>query len=356
MLGKFAKKLKRLLGKLSSNNDLNEQSNTVLRSGPAASASRLSDYDQYKHFLDEEDAYYRNMWDRSATTDKTIYTKEFFVYGSLQPGNMNFDRLKEETIKAERVEVPGYIRILHSGFGGLHPHPALPQGGTAMTWGLPETTPQEFEPSEQTEYAKGWILTLQGTIKFFNMLDAFEGFYPYGKYAGAGSYERRALWINGRWMWSYPMPKDNPNLEKIYEWTDDTITQGWRSRGYSSYSSNRGSTGSTGTTASNSGYSYASSWACSDDDYSDEEAIYAGCYKKPLALPAPKESENGRLDEWDSESTPEWVFEARRELEGKFTGRASGFEDPKEWSKEEEELLKGDAWKGFVEEHLAAPF
>lgn len=371
MLGKYAKKLGKILARMASNpkEDMDLQPSKPTNNISTNKSHRAA----YDDFLNEEDSYYKSWWEykqgkTAQIMDNTIYEKEFFVYGSLQPGNMNWDRLKEETIKAERVKVPGYIRVLRSGFGGFHPNPLLPQSNTADGWDLPVNPPEySFLPNDETEMAKGWILTLKGTLKFFTMLDQFEGFYPGSRYPGCGSYERRAIWVNERWVWTYPMPRDDNSLQKIDEWTDDTLNMGWRSRSYSQWNYASGATGATGqsNSAGSRGYSY--SWE--DDDQWTEEDIYSGCYRKPIALGEPKNkddelteysrllnSDKEYLDRLDREesASPEWALEVRRSMDSEFAS-LSGETDPRRYLTEEE-LLKGDSWKDFLNEHLTAPF
>ncbi len=150
-------------------------------------------------------------------TEKTMI-QEFFVYGSLQPGLMNWDRLSRECNNAERASIDGHIRVLTSGFGALHVDSDVPQVN-AKGWQLPNWTPKNYMPENKVSMSRGWILTLQGTKDFFEMLDLFEGFIP-GR--ASNFYDRKAVWMNGRWIWTYVIPADNKKLDLVYEWTDDT--------------------------------------------------------------------------------------------------------------------------------------
>lgn len=145
--------------------------------------------------------------------------QEFFVYGSLQPGNMNWQRVAGHCNNAERVSIPGHIRILNSGFGAMHIEEGVPQV-RAKSWLLPNWTPKNYFPQPTVLQAKGWILTMQGTKGYFDSLDSFEGF-RIGRPFQKNFYDRKAVWLNGRWVWTYTIPIDDERLDLVYEWTDD---------------------------------------------------------------------------------------------------------------------------------------
>lgn len=377
MLGKLYKTLKNALSK----KEIKAQKRAERLSNEATRILAEQEDQDWKYATSTN----RNIGGSSSTTSTVsksvnkryedggpVMTQEFFVYGSLQPGRCNWDRLGEWVQNAERVQVPGHILILWSGFGGFVVDASVPLE-KATSWKLPEERPKNYYPKSknQVAHAKGWILTMRGTKSFFDMLDSFEGFRIGSE---TGSYVRRAIWVNGRWVWTYATPKDDPSLEKVDEWLDSHLDYNYGDWGrstayYSGYS--RGGSRYTGSVANTS--RYRASWeqdgrwdTCSDDDYSDEymnrygtltkdqaEFAQAQDYlsgKTPIPLGPPK-----------NDDLPDWCHEQRKLFDSgfdytkaeEFQGLNAGFEDAElaMWSEDEDSLLKGDSWKEFVDKN-----
>lgn len=397
MLGKLYKKMKSMFTKAGLKAEKQANRKVAREDKKTQRLAELA-YERYEkacELAEQEDADWRYVTstNRTAVTSNgkkkdidegPVMTQEFFVYGSLQPGRCNWTRLSEEVLNAERVQVPGHILILWSGFGGFIPDASIPTG-KAMNWNLPSSHPKNYQPKGKNDVpmmAKGWILTMRGTKRFFDMLDAFEGF-SIGK--ETGSYVRRSIWINGKWVWTYVHPKDDPTLEKVDEWLDEHVYSGYSRYDYGStrsyygsrsYGGSRYGTASSypGSRTSSGGYSsYKATWE--EDMDAEEEAYYMNKYGSSFSNLTKDQEEFAEVQNTlervtnrslplalgpaKDDDVPDWVHEQRKLFdtsrieESEFPGLSAGFDNAElaTWSEDEDNLLKGESWKDFVEEH-----
>lgn len=139
-------------------------------------------------------------------------TLSLFVYGSLRPGQNNYDQLSHSVLASRTVHWPGQLRLRPEGYPALclpASWPTLP--ARPYVWSLPElevpTCPELACP------VVGEILTLRESEQLGRHLDDFEGFTPQLR-----DYLRVACAWEGEWIWTYVAPEERLEWPLIERW------------------------------------------------------------------------------------------------------------------------------------------
>lgn len=150
-------------------------------------------------------------------------TLSLFVYGSLRPGQNNYDQLSQWVLDLRTVQWPGHLRLRPEGYPALtmpESWPTLPS--TPYDW----TTAQVGAPIPPVLPCSvvGEILTLKDSPEARRHLDDFEGFTPTLR-----DYLRVACAWEGTWVWTYVAPEDRPEWPRIDRWPHHSgVIPPWR--------------------------------------------------------------------------------------------------------------------------------
>ena len=139
-------------------------------------------------------------------------TLSLFVYGSLRPGENNYDQLSEAVLTSRTVNWPGHLRLRPEGYPAL----SLPANWPIrMVQPYDWTVPELAVPvaPEVARGVAGEILTLQDSQRLRRHLDDFEGFTPRLR-----DYVRVACGWEGEWIWTYVAPEERPEWPLIERW------------------------------------------------------------------------------------------------------------------------------------------
>ncbi len=147
-------------------------------------------------------------------------TLELFVYGSLRPGQCNYQQLSQQVLKIRPVAWPGQLVLRPEGYPVYLPE--LPQmAGCLHSWELPQGAASEATPEGNV---LGEWLTLRDDGQVGPRLDAFEGFVE-----DDPEYIRVAVAWGGRWIWTYTAPPGSPDWPRIERWPhQDEPIPPWR--------------------------------------------------------------------------------------------------------------------------------
>lgn len=150
-------------------------------------------------------------------------TLSLFVYGSLRPGQNNYDQLSEAVLDSSTVHWPGQLRLRPEGYPAL----SLPSEWPAVL-GKPYdwTVPEQEVPDVPTvcQWVPGEILILRDSPELRRRLDDFEGFTPQLK-----DYLRVACAYDNAWIWTYVAPEDRPEWPLIERWPHQSgVIPPWR--------------------------------------------------------------------------------------------------------------------------------
>lgn len=145
-------------------------------------------------------------------------TLSLFVYGSLRPGQNNYDQLSEAVVGSRTVSWPGHLRLRPEGYPALTlpvSWPILP--ARPYVWTVPE--PAVPAPPDFPCSVVGEILTLRESERLRHHLDDFEGFTPQLR-----DYLRVACAWEGEWIWTYVAPEERPEWPVIERWPHQSGT------------------------------------------------------------------------------------------------------------------------------------
>ena len=139
-------------------------------------------------------------------------TLSLCVYGSLRPGENNYDQLSEAVLSSRTVHWPGHLRLRPEGYPAL----SLPANWPTLAvepydWRLPALE-VPVAPAAPLPVV-GEILTLRDSQRLRHHLDDFEGFTP-----GLRDYVRLACAWDGEWIWTYVAPQERPEWPLIERW------------------------------------------------------------------------------------------------------------------------------------------
>jgi len=150
-------------------------------------------------------------------------TLSLFVYGSLRPGENNYDQLSEAVLASRTVHWPGHLRLRPEGYPALSLPADWPtQAVEPYDWQVPvlkvPVTPAVPRPVE------GEILTLQDSQRLRHHLDDFEGFTPRQR-----DYVRLACAWGDEWIWTYVAPQEHLEWPLIERWPHQSgVIPPWR--------------------------------------------------------------------------------------------------------------------------------
>ena len=145
-----------------------------------------------------------------------------FVYGSLRPGQCNYDQLSEAVIDFAPALWPGQLRLRPEGYPALVLPPDWPvESSRPYDWSVPPARPGE---GSGRLAVPGEILRLRDSREIRRRLDDFEGFSPRDR-----EYLRVACAWQGSWVWTYVAPQDRPDWPLIERWpASDQPIPPWR--------------------------------------------------------------------------------------------------------------------------------
>lgn len=139
-------------------------------------------------------------------------TLSLFVYGSLRPGQNNYDQLSEAVLASRTVHWPGHLRLRPEGYPALTLPASWPTlAAQPYDWQVPALAVPE--PPSLAFPVIGEILVLQESERLRHHLDDFEGFTP-----SLRDYLRVACGWEGEWIWTYIAPDDRPEWPLIERW------------------------------------------------------------------------------------------------------------------------------------------
>ena len=143
-----------------------------------------------------------------------------FVYGSLRPGECNYDQLSAAVTKATPASVGGWLRLRPEGYPALTLASSWPcTPGSPGFW---PALPRTISAASATATVLGDVLELRWTPELGQRLDDFEGFTP-----ESPDYLRVACWTSAGWAWTYIAPVDEPDWPTISAWPPERDLQPW---------------------------------------------------------------------------------------------------------------------------------
>jgi len=133
-----------------------------------------------------------------------------FVYGSLRPGQCNYDQLQDHVLSAQTVHWPGRLHLRPEGYPAL----VLPPGcgqilAHPYVWEVPLEPPGDIGGGP----VEGEWLTLRDSQQIRRRLDDFEGFTP-----RVQEYLRVAVACQGQWVWTYVASGEGSSWPVIASW------------------------------------------------------------------------------------------------------------------------------------------
>jgi gamma-glutamylcyclotransferase (GGCT)/AIG2-like uncharacterized protein YtfP len=143
-----------------------------------------------------------------------LETLSLFVYGSLLPGQPQFDKLDHAVVQRQPMRLPGYLRLRPDGYPALVVHSSCPQQvGEPYHWELPECIPADSPEVPVPSWVDGELLTLRDDADLRHALDDSQGFAQKER-----AYVRVAVYCHGRWQWTYAGPQDYRHWPRISSW------------------------------------------------------------------------------------------------------------------------------------------
>lgn len=150
-------------------------------------------------------------------------TLSLFVYGSLRPGQNNYDQLSDAVLESRTVLWPGHLRLRPEGYPAL----SLPSEWPTLLarpydWLAPGVEIPALPEVDLT--VVGEILTLRESERLRHHLDDFEGFTPSQR-----DYLRVACAWEGQWIWTYIAPEEHVEWPLIERWPPHSgVIPPWR--------------------------------------------------------------------------------------------------------------------------------